>query len=146
MSVTTIPDIERTLGDYLRDHGDITALGARVAGQLPKSFTRPWIRVTQLDAREVSRPMNRREEHLINFFVQLDVYAGSEPVNAQADASELARVARAVLCAMPDQTFYDLIVTDVMINSHARIPDLDFDPPRERYVVAAEIYAHAISA
>ena len=37
MSVTTILDLERITGNYLRAHADIVALDARVAGQLPSN-------------------------------------------------------------------------------------------------------------
>ncbi len=143
--LTILPDLEAAVGDHLRDHAEIVALGARVAGQLPRSFTTPWVRLTQLDAKDAARSAWALDERLIDYLLQLDCYAGSEASFAQAEASTLARTVRAVLVAMAGQTLDGVVVvTDVLIVSHARIPDLNFKPPRERFAITATLIAHAV--
>jgi hypothetical protein len=141
-AVALIPDIERVVGDHLRDQAEIAAFDARVAGQIPRSFTRPWIRLTVLDATDKAAVFGVGVEHLISFMLQVDVWAGSTPEHAQAEAGGLARTARAVLCDMRGQTVDGVVIADVRVMSHARIPDEAFDPWRERHILTAEIHAH----
>jgi hypothetical protein len=143
MVLTILPDLEAIIGDHLRGHDAIVALDARVAGKIPRSFTRPWVRITQLDATNTARSANALDETLVDYLLQLDVWAGSDSSFAQAQASELARTARAVLVAMAGGTFAGVVVTDVRIVSMARVPDLDLEPPRERVVLVAQVVAHA---
>jgi hypothetical protein len=142
MSTSSPPilDMERITGDYLRSDADVSALGARVSGQLPKTFTNPWIRVTQLDAANATA--NLRVEHLVSYLMQFDVYAGEEATNAQAQASQLARTMRAALIDMQDTTIEGAVISGVEVRNDARLPDLDFSPPRERRVLTVEIWAH----
>lgn len=142
MSVTPLLlDMEKISGDYLRAHADVIALNARVAGQLPKTFTKPWVRVTQIDAANATG--NQQVEQLVGYLIQYDAYAGSETNNAQAEAGALGRAIRAALVDMQSQILCTTaVITGVEIRSHVRIPDLDFDPPRERHIVTAEIWAH----
>ena len=142
MSTTTILDMERISGDYLRANADVTTLQARVAGQLPKTFTKPWVRVTMIDATNVTG--NQRVEHLVSYLLQFDAYAGAETDNAQAQAVALARTVRSALIDMQDQTLEGAVITAVEVRNHARLPDLDFDPPRERHVLTVEIWAHPV--
>ena len=139
-TATQIPDIEMVIGDYLRESQAILDLDARVGGELPKSFTRPWIRLTQLDATNAT---NSEVERLISFLVQLDCYAGSDPQGGQAQAVGLGRAARALLIAAQKQTLDGVVITAVEVRSHARITDLDFTPARERTVLTVEIWAHS---
>ena len=139
-TLALIPDLEALAGNVLRNHDAIIGLDARVAGRIPKSFTKPWIRVTQLDAlKEPNSPI----DHLISYLVQIDVWAGSETDHGQAEASLLARTARAVLMGLRGQVIDGVVIARVETRSMARIPDLDFDPPRERYLLSVEIWAHA---
>ena len=140
MSATTILDLERVTGNYLRAHPDVTALDARVSGQLPATFTRPWVRVTQIDA--LNATDNLRVEHLVSYLLQYDCYAGAETDNAQAQASQLGRTVRAALIDMQDQTIDGAVITGCAVRSDPRLPDLAFDPPRERRVLTVEIWAH----
>lgn len=137
--VQVIPDGEKVFGGYLRTHPDITALGARIVGQTPKTTTDPWVRLTQLDATSV-----RSLERLIVYMVQLDCYAGKAGVDGsqQAQASLIVRTVRAALHAMPDTALDGMVVTSVRFIGMPRIPDSDFEPARERYVLTALIHAH----
>lgn len=139
--LSQIPDIEKLVGSYLRDDDNIQALNARVGGQLPKTFTNPWVRLTLLDATNAT---NSEVERLISYLVQADCYAGSDPQVGQAQASQLGITVRAILISAQKQTLDGAVITAVEIRSHARLPDLDFDPPRERVTITAEIWAHGV--
>ena len=138
-TLTLIPDGPAIIGSRLREHPDVMALDARVAGTIPKSFTKPWVRITQLDATNVT---GGDPEHLIEFYLQLDCYAGNEAANAQEQASRLGRTIRAVLHDLTDQEIAGVVVTRVAFSSDARIPDEAFEPARERVVLDAEIRMH----
>jgi hypothetical protein len=139
MTVLTIPDAEQIVGKLLREHPDVMAINARVASRLPTSFKTPWVRVTQLDAINVT---NGPVEYLIEFFLQFDCYAGEGNQNPQLEASSLSRIVRAVLHGMPQADIQDVVVTQVIFTSHARIPDESMEPARERYVLDAEVRLH----
>lgn len=134
-----IPDAPGIIGALLRQHPEVMALDARVAGKLPASFTKPWVKVTQLDATNVT---GGQPEHLINFYLQFDCYAGSTADNAQAEASRLGRTIRAVLHNLTEQDIPEVVVTQVAFTGDARIPDEAFEPARERVVLDAEVRMH----
>lgn len=133
-----IPDAEMVLGDYLRTHPDVEALEARVAGKTPTTFTLPWVRVTQLDA--IDKTGN---EHLIDFLVQFDCYAGSVEDGAQGEASLLRRTVRAALKAAQGQTLDGVVISDVTVTGDVHLPDTTLEPARERYVLSVTVHAHA---
>jgi hypothetical protein len=138
-ALALIPDAPAILGVRLREHPAVIELGARVAGQIPKSFTKPWVKVTQLDALNVT---GGQPEHLISFLIQFDCYAGSEANNAQAQASLLGRTIRAVLHDLTEQDIDGVVITSVGFTSDARIPDEAFEPARERVVLDADVRMH----
>lgn len=140
MTERIIPDAEAIIGDYLRGHADLQALDARVAPRTPSSQTLPWVRVTQLDGRDVTDV-----EHLIDHLMQFDCYAGKDAMDdhaGQAEASLLARTVRAVLKAAKGQTLDGAVVTSVSFQGMPRIPDPDFEPARERFILIATIHLH----
>lgn len=132
-----IPDAEKIVGKYLREHEDLVALGARVVGKTPDTTSTSWIRLTQLDDRAVG---NSRADHLIEFMLQFDCYAGK--TGGQPEASLLARTARAALADMPG-AHADAVVTGVQFLSGARLPDTAFEPARERFVRTVLVWMHA---
>jgi hypothetical protein len=138
------PDAEAVVGAYLREHPDLVALGARVAGRTPSKMTQPWVRLTQLNAPKTA---GSTPERLIHYLLQLDAYAGDVAMSAhsgQAEASLLARTVRAALVAMPAETFDDVVVTDAVVHSMPRIPDPDAgEPARERFILTATVRMHA---
>ena len=138
MTTPLVPDAEQIVGDYLRGHANIIALGSRIAGTTPTSTDRPWVRVTQLDA---ANEPGSRVEHLIGYPIQLDCYAGRD--GGQEEASILVRTVRALLHAMPDHPHDEAVVTQVAIISCPRIPDQDLEPARERYALSALVRMHA---
>lgn len=142
MSLPVIPDCEALAGAWLREHADIVALDARVAGRTPNSTSRPWIRVIQLDATPVARS---RQEHVIDYLLQLDCYAGQQATDdhvAQAQASLLARTARAVLKALEGTIADTVVVSRVRFTGHLRAPDATLEPARERVILTAELMLH----
>lgn len=142
MTVPTIIDSEKVIGAYLRDHPYLTALDARVAPRTPSSQVKPWVRVTQLDATDVGGV-----ERLIDYLIQFDCYAGKAAMDefgGQAEASLLARSVRAALKDARGQILdEEAVVTSVRFEGMPRIPDADFEPARERYVLTAAIHMHS---
>lgn len=145
MTLAVIPDAEALVGAWLRDHDDLTALGARVAGRTPNTTTMPWIRVTQLDATPIARS---GLEHVIDYMVQLDCYAGADAMAdfaGQAEASIVARTARAVLKDLEGTTADGVVVTRVAFTTHLRAPDADMEPARERVILTCLLMMHPTS-
>lgn len=141
----TLPDMEGLVGGWLAEHPDIIALDARVASKAPDSMTRAWIRVTLLAAEDVGLS---EIEHLIDYTLQLDCYAGSNAMSAHVGrtrASLLARTARAVLKDKEGVEGDGVVVTRVR-SGVARLPDTAFEPAMERYVITMDLLAHAVPA
>ena len=138
-ALAVIPDAPAIIGSILRNHPDVMDLDARVAGQIPKSFTKPWVKVTQLDATNVT---GGQPEHLIEYYLQFDCYAGGTADNAQEQASLIGRTIRAVLHDLTEQDIDGVVVTHVAFTSDARIPDEAFEPARERVVLDADVRMH----
>lgn len=139
-----IPDIEKVAGSYLRADSAVAAIvGRRIVGKTPSSVGEAWVRVTQLDARDAP---DSRAEHLINYLLQFDCFAGYEPPDdaghGQPEANLLARTVRDALWDMPG-VHDDTVVTSVRFTGMTRIPDTDFEPARERVILTASIHAHA---
>ncbi|MES2867615.1 MAG: hypothetical protein V4703_12805 [Actinomycetota bacterium] len=142
MTLALIPEADALIAGWLRGHPDVIALDANVAGTLPDTIVKSWIRVTLLDGRDDERC---RVEHLVDFMVQLDCYAGRDSTRegeGQGEASTLARTARAVLKAAEGATVAGVVVTRVRFTGHIRVPDTDMEPARERYIVTAEVMLH----
>lgn len=139
MSILTDTDFEKVVGTYLRDHPEISALDARIASAIPTNFTRPWIKLNQLDASNVT---NAQPEHVIEYYLQFDCYAGSGDANAREAASAIARTVRSVLKQAEGDMIDNVVVTQVTFTSHTRLPDTAFDPARERYVLDALLRCH----
>lgn len=135
MAVIEIVDGEKLLSNYLRTHPDVSGLTARLVGKTPDDTSTAWVKVQQLNAQDMAPPL----DHLTRFVLQLDCYAGG--TGGQPEANRLARVARAAIRDLPG-IHAEGTVTGVGFTGHARIPDVDFDPPRERVVVTAVVYAH----
>lgn len=142
-ALPTIPRAEPIVGDYLRAHPDIEALDARVATRTPNSMTRPWVRVLQLNAQDST---TKSAEHLIEYLLQFDCYAGQDAMDAeigQSEALDVAAAVRAVLKDAQSKTIGGVVWTSVTFNGMPRLPDPDLgEPARERYVLTATIKMH----
>jgi hypothetical protein len=141
-TVEILPDVQAVVTKFINDSGDISALDARAGSKMPdtSTFTRPFIRVSQLDLTD--DPVTA-VEYLVTSFIQFDCYAGGGDNNKSLQASQLSRTLRAVLKSLQGQTVEGVVVTQVVFTSHAHIPDEAFTPWRERYVLDAEISVHA---
>lgn len=127
-----IPDGERIVSDYLR-----STLGARVVGQPPSNTATPWLKVVQLDARQAPYdPV----DHLVEFYFQVDCYAGKD--GGQPEAKALGDDVRDALVGLRGVQ-NGAVVTAARIAGHARIPDATFEPARERMIVSARVWIHA---
>ena len=132
-----IPDGELIVGRYLREHPDVEALGAKVVATTPDDHDDPWCRIIQLDAHTVG---DSRTEHLIEWMGQLDCYAGA--TGGQAEASILARTVRAALATMYEADHEGAVVTGARFLSCPRLPDLAWEPARERFALTTVVWMH----
>ena len=137
MTLTLIPDAEKITGKYLREHPAIIDLDARVVGKPPDSRETPWVQITQLDA---PKETGSTPEHLISFMLQFDCYAGAD--GGQPEAALLGRTVRALLTVMPEAAHEGAVVTQARLLSHARIPDRDIEPARQRVILTADVRMH----
>jgi hypothetical protein len=141
-----IPDVEKTVSDYLRDDDDVAAIvDERVVGSTPKKTEDPWVRVTLLDAPQDPRSSN---DHLVAAYLQLDCYAGRTGLNGsqQAQAALLGRTVRAALMKIGDAEHDGAVVSEARINGDARVPDEALEDARERRVLTTTVYLHAVPA
>jgi hypothetical protein len=136
-----ILNAEAIVGSYLREHPDLIAIEARVLGSAPKKTGKPWVRTTLLDPENVTG--TNQVEHLVAYYMQLDCYAGSE--GGQPAAFRLAKAVRAALVDITKAELEGAVATDVEFPSMPRIPDTDFEPARERFVLDACVYMHPTS-
>src|SRR4051794_1524364 len=139
MSIVEDTDFEKIIGDYLLGDPGLSGIDARVSSVLPTNFTKPWVRVTQLDA--INRT-GTSVEHLIEYALQFDCYAGSSATNGRDQASALSRIVRSALKLAEGNQVGDVTISSVDVTSHLRLPDQSFDPWRERYVLDVGVYAH----
>lgn len=137
-----LPDMETLLTGWLRNHADIATLDARVATSTPSKMTRPWIRVTKIDANDDERSLL---EQLVAYTFQIDSYSGSNAMAVSAGsmtAWRLSATARAVLHAMKGTVANGVTISQVRFTTDRSIPDEAFEPAMERYVLVVEIKAH----
>lgn len=131
MSTAVSPDIEKLVAAYLLGHEQIEALVEdRVGGRHPESTAGPWIKFAQIGDSSPTRTLWVTETNL-----QLDAYGGDDLDLAQAEASLLARTARAVLNDLPDIEHEDAVVSRVSFFGPRRVPDPGWEPARERYIL-----------
>lgn len=131
-----IPDVEVMVGNVLRDDEDVAAIaGDRIGGRTPTTIDEPWVRITQIADQQISRGLV-----FVRVDVQIDCFGSSDRANAHAEASELARYARAALDAMPTVEFEDAVVSAVQFGPMSRVPDGTMEPERERFVFRASVF------
>lgn len=137
--LTLIPDAEKLVSDFLRDDVDVAAIvGRRVVGKTPSSIAEPWVLLRQLGG---PSDATSSTDHLVAFYLQLDCYAGA--AGGQPEANLLGRTIRAALKTMTGEILDGAVVGRVRINGDSRIPDVAFEPARERRVVTTTIHMHA---
>jgi hypothetical protein len=127
-------DIEALLTTYLN-----AETGERIVGEIPSDTGSAWVKVTLLDGRDQTRPA----DYLTNFLVQIDCYAGTNGPTGQGEAQGIASDVRGFLLAMPAETFADAVVTNVVVRGPRRIPDTEFKPARQRFILECDIDVHS---
>lgn len=133
-----IPYGLKITADFLRAHDAVTAICDRVVTKTPSSTSEPWVRVARLDARNEA---GSAVEHLIDFLLQFDCYAGSE--GGLPEAELLGRTVRAALHDdLPGTPDLGAVVTNVRIVGDTDLPDTTFEPARDRVAITALIWMH----
>lgn len=127
-------DIEALLTTYLK-----AETGERIVGETPAAIDEPWVKLTLLDVLDRTRPT----DHLLRYPVQLDCYAGTPGPTGQGEAFDIASAIRGFLLDMKGETFSDCVVTNVEVRGPRRIVDTALTPPRQRYILEAEIDVHS---
>lgn len=133
MTVALLPDVERLLSRFLREHADVSALvGDRVYTAFPsQAGDGPLVLVHRIGgAPPFSRPLvfDRAD-------VQIDSYGGGKAV-----AHELVATVRAALGELEGQPRAEGTVTSVEHGPLRYVPDDTYKPARPRYV--ADVTVH----
>jgi Protein of unknown function (DUF3168) len=130
-----IPDMELIVTAYLKGE-----TGERIVAEPPSNLDTPWVRLTLLDA---ANEAASRHDHLLAHMLQLECYAGSTKNGAQAEAHDLCVAVREALGQMEGE-HGDAVVTAVRFAGMVRVPDTKLEPARQRYILTAHVYAHAL--
>jgi len=132
--VSGVLNAEKLIAVALR--ADVGLTDVRFVATTPSKTDTPWVRITQLDAAD---DPTSSVEHLIDYYLQLDIYAGAD--GGVPEANNLNRLCRLALKALQGTTLgTDAVVTEVRFTSNARIPDSDVDEPaRERFVLDVSV-------
>lgn len=135
MSTPVSPDIEAITATYLLAHSAIDALVSdRVGARHPNSAADPWIKFTQIADTSLTKTL-----HATQTALQFDCYGGEDLDLAQEEAKDLALTLRSALNDMPDASHSGAVVTAVTFFGPRRVPDSDFEPARERYILDATV-------
>jgi hypothetical protein len=137
-----IPDIEKSVSDYLRADPAVSAITTHILAKTPPKTDDPWVKVTMYGAPQLP---GSRLDHLVPFALQLDCYAGL--TGGKPQANDLVRAARAAVKQMEGGTYGGAVISAVNIRDmpHSPDPDLRDDEgyERSRYILDATVYAHA---
>ncbi len=132
------PDIVKMVVGFLRVQAEVTALipANQIRGQLGNRPTFPLARVTRItDVALVAVP-----PILDRVTVQIDVWGGN---NRQAE--RIAATMKAALVWRGTGYVNDEgVITGVDTAGLSNIPDDDFDPPRQRYVLDIDVYTRTL--
>jgi hypothetical protein len=130
-----IPYGQKILSDYLRDE-----VATRVVSTPPDGDKRgtSWVMVTQLAA---PQDPTSRHDHLVEFYFQIDCYAGA--TGGLPEALTLGRTVRAALVTMPDFSHDDAVVTATRIRGDRSLPDTAMEPSRNRVILTASVWIHS---
>lgn len=137
--VELIPDIEQLVGAHLRGHAGVRAITDRVASRNPSTTTEPWVKLVLIDAGRISGKV----EYAYSALLQFDCYGSSSLEEMTPEAILLGRTVRAAMAELAGNGDLDgVTVTEVEFPSHGRLPDVRFEPARERIVLDAVVYFH----
>ena len=122
-----------------RTYLDTAIPGVSVAGETPRNTSRAWVKVTQIGTRTAG---NANIDHFHAYHIQFDCYASEGGPVGQVEAFDLYQDVRTALVNLPGTTNAAHITT-VRFTAALRMPDEAFEPPRQRYILDAHIYAGA---
>ena len=118
---------------------DTVVTGVAVSGETPRNTSQSWVKVTQIGTRVAG---NADVDHFHAYHIQFDCYASEGGPVGQVEAFDLYQDVRAALVNLPGTTT-DAHISTVRFTAAIRLPDEAFEPPRQRYVLDAHIYAGA---
>lgn len=127
-------DCERLVSGWLRARPEISAIvDDRVVTEMPNRAVFPLLRLTLIGGAPVfSTPL-----YLDQAVLQFDAYGGPKVV-----ARSLIDAVRAALATDLSGTQPAGVVTGVRFHELLYQPDVEYDPPKPRYVSSASIYTH----
>jgi hypothetical protein len=136
-----IPNGQRVISDYLRGHADVEAVVSRVVAKPPDEGQRSiaWVMFTLLSAPQVE---NYPPDWLVEFYFQLDVYAGA--TGGLPEIWSIATAVRRAIVQMPENGVEDAVCTRTKIYGFNPQPDTDMEPARERFVMTASAWLHPL--
>jgi hypothetical protein len=125
---------QTVVADYLRALPEVD----RVVAHPPDGDKRstPWVMLTLLSA---PQDPNSRHDHLVEFYFQIDCYAGS--VGGLPEVWPIAVAVRDALVYMP-QDQDEAVVTRTLIRGFRYLPDTALEPARDRYTLTASCWMH----
>lgn len=128
-------DAERLLSAFLRSRSEITALVEdRVYTDLPSRPVFPLVRIQLIGgAPRFSLPL-----YLDDAVLQIDCYGGPK-----VQARQLVDTVRALAASSFFRTVHaEGVVSNVDFGGLQYLPDVEFDPPKPRYVAELTITSH----
>lgn len=131
-----LPAVSIIVGYLLTQESVTDLVGDRIAHKTPETLDDPWVRITQLDARNETG--TREVEHLVSYYLQIDAYAGK--ANRYTEVEDLAIAVRAALVVITRAHLDGAVATDVGFLSMPSDPDPD--EGRERMITDVEIFMH----
>lgn len=133
-----VPSALQVTVAYLKSAAAVKAAGARVLTGTPSSRGAPWIRVSLL----ADPPADGGEaDHLIEAFMQIDVFAG-ESSNSALVVDNLSIAVREALRVMKHAQHEGAVVTGAA-SSRTYMPDTDEESAMERFQITTTIWMHA---
>lgn len=133
--IAQVVDITKLTIAHLRDQESVTDIvSRRLVVSTPKDISTPWVRVVKLDALSTDPA-----DHLTDFLLQLDAYAGES--GGHPEAVRLGRAVRAALGNMPG-VHDGAVVTGVQIRGDNESPDTDLKPPRDHVRLTVQVWAY----
>jgi hypothetical protein len=97
------------------------------------------VRVFQIDGAPDDRSAAL---HLVRAYLQLDCCAGDDEDAGHGEAADLCYAVVEALNDLPSAPSLSGVVTATKVTRIARMPDPDFSPARERFVVGATVTVH----
>jgi hypothetical protein len=132
-----IPDGERILGDYLREHPGV---GVRIRTTPPKDTTPPWVMLVEQDG-----PQGDEADHLVPFYFQLDCYAGLNEGMPEVKAA--VRAVREALTTARNVSVDGAVISSCRILGQRRLPDPGLKDQngddRQRVILTARVWMHS---